>query len=107
MLSGWRLAGPPGILDEEREWQKASLLLGHLCAATVLLRDPAALPTSTEEPTDALRQALGVARDDEDLVARMLLVIADHELNASSFAARAERSAAASTSPHWRTARSQ
>lgn len=97
VLTAWRLAGPPGVLDEKAEWHKGRALLGHLCAAGWLLRDPQRFPRDDDGlPGKALHGALGLSDEAEPLLWRMLIVIADHELNASTFAARVASSTSAS-----------
>jgi citrate synthase len=96
VLTGWRLAGPAGVLDERAEWHKGRALLGHLCAAGWLMRDARAFPGAASVlPGRAVPGALGLSDDADPLLRRMLIVIADHELNASTFAARVASSTSA------------
>jgi len=88
VLTAWRLQGPAGVVDDEHEWHKAAALLGQVCAAPTLLRSPDAFTAFTTTPTRALATAFDVDDDGIDVLATMLLVAADHELNASTFAAR-------------------
>ncbi len=91
VLTAWRLRGPAGVVDVEHEWRKAAALLAHVCASPVLQHTPDAFVAFTPTPTTTLAAAFGldVADDDAiDLLATLLLVTADHELNASTFAAR-------------------
>ena len=88
VLTAWRLHGPAGVVDDDHEWHKAAALLGHVCAAPLLLRSPEAFIVTTTAPARALAAAFDIDDDGLDLLATMLLVTADHELNASTFAAR-------------------
>lgn len=102
VMTAWRLLGPAGILDEEREWQKALLLRGHLCAAPALLRRPAEFQRIVDDPASLitapirlLRRSLALPARHDPILARILVVLADHELNASTFAARVTASTGA------------
>ena len=102
VMTAWRLFGPAGVLDEEREWQKALLLRGHLCAAPALLRRPAEFQRLVDdpaplitEPIRVLRRSLALPARHDPVLARILVVLADHELNASTFAARVTASTGA------------
>ncbi len=95
VLTAWKLAGPTGVLDDDTEWSKAYAMLGHLCMSPVLLRAPRELRDFEARPGAGLRDALGLPLEAESLIDRMLIVIADHELNASTFAARVAASTGA------------
>ncbi|ROQ00401.1 citrate synthase [Stella humosa] len=68
--------------DPQRRWQGAALLLRH-AAAVAIGRPPSALPTA-----QAMAAAWGAGDAATDLIRRALVLGADHELNASTFATR-------------------
>lgn len=78
---------------------RARRLIPRLAASFALVRDPRRLAAAldTGDPVRALARALGVAeaRKPLDLLRATLILCADHELNASTFAARVAASTGA------------
>lgn len=91
----------PGRFDTRRDavLPRARSLVRWLAAALALAMDPSRASASLRAPTVAggVAAALGVTPDPAKLRAidRMLVALADHELNASTFAARVAASAGA------------
>jgi citrate synthase len=96
--TAWRLAGPAGVSTPTRERALARTMAVHACAAPGLLaRRPRLRPDHTQ-PVRGLCVALGVDVDDRaavDAIAATLVLLADHELTASTFAARVAASTGA------------
>ena len=98
VVTAWRLR-LTHVGSVAREHSVRRVLLSHLCAAPGLLQQPPHFVVDVEAPGATLRAALGVSADGEAsvLLNTILVVLADHELNASTFVARVTASTGAAT----------
>jgi citrate synthase len=98
VLTAWRLR-LTHVGSAAREQCVRRVLLSHVCAAPGLLQRPVRFVADVDAPSATLRAALALANTAEvnALLGTTLVVLADHELNASTFVARVTASTGAAT----------